>query len=133
MDRQTEEKFEDRFDALVSKIREEPAVISRLSTLESHIVREALNGDDVDEIARRHDVSKGYVMTLIKGVAQATGGQADQLEHMGLGRDHDKNLRGGFGDMGQANIDVQSPTTGRVSGYQIDEAEDAAAECEGGS
>ncbi len=133
MDRQAAEQFEDRFDAMVSKIREEPAIVSRLSTLESRIVREALDGDDADEIARRHDVSKGYVMTLIKGVAQATGGQADQLEHMGLGRDHDKNLRGGFGDMGLANINVQSQTTGRESGYQIDEAEDAAAEHEGGS
>lgn len=128
MDRQDEEQFEDRFDALVSKIREEPTIVSRLSALEARIVREALDGEDAAEIAQRHDLSTGYVMTLIKGVAQATGGQADQMEHIGLGRDHDKNLRGGFGELGKANIDVQSPTTGRESGYQIDEAEDAAAE-----
>jgi hypothetical protein len=128
MDERAQARFDDRFDSLVQKIREEPALVNRLDSLESRIVREALHGDDVEEIAKRYDVSRGYVMTLISGVAHATSGQAQQLEQIGLGREGDKNLRGGWGDTGQANINVESPTAGTEQDYHIDEAEDLAHE-----
>ncbi len=123
MDERDRERFGERFEALVDKVGEDPTVVKRLPDLESRIVREALDGHKLREIAKSHHVAEGYIMTLMTDVARETGGEARRLERVGLGRDTDPDVTGGHGDTGIGNLSQEPPMTETGNTYEIEEVE----------
>ena len=74
MDEPETARFDERFDALVQKIREEPALVNGLRNLESRVAHEAMAGEDPGEIARRHHVeSDGTESDSDPGVTGGSG------------------------------------------------------------
>lgn len=113
--------FDERFDALVRKIREEPALVKGLPGLESRIVHEALAGEDSGEIARRHHVSEAYVWALVSNAARQAGGAA-RFESAGMGSDTDPGVTGGYGETGFGDLSEEPPQTGTDQSYEVNEA-----------
>lgn len=114
----------ERFGELVDKIREDPGLVAHLPDLEKRMLRSALAGQDPGEIAQRHQVSEGYVWTLVSNAAREAGGKTDRGESAGLGSDTDPGVTGGYGETGFGSLDEEPPMTGTDQDYEIEEAED---------
>lgn len=118
------QRTDERFEALVEKIREDPGLDRHLPILESRIVRAALAGRDAGEIAQLLGVSEGYVWTLIANAAREADVKAERSESAGLGSDTDPGVTGGYGETGFGSLDEETPMTGTDESYEAEEAED---------
>ncbi len=124
MDDVSAEQFHQRFDELVDRIRQNPALTKRLPEVESRMVREALDGQDASAIAQNHHVSEGYVWTLMTDLARQTTGGARQAEQAGLGSDTAPGVTGGYGRTGFGNLSQEPPVSGTDQSYEIDESDE---------
>ena len=88
------------------------------------MLRAALAGQDIAEIAQHYRVSEGYVWTLISNAAREAGGKADRGESAGLGSDTDPGVTGGYGETGFGSLDEEPPMTGTDDSYETEEAGD---------
>ncbi len=100
---------DERFLALVEQIRQDPGLASQLPRLEAAMVRDALAGRNVHEIANRHRVSEGYVWDLLGNVARAATSPPRSVESAGLGSDTDAGVTGGYGDTAFGGIGAEPP------------------------
>jgi hypothetical protein len=101
----------EQMDAILHQIRQRPGLSENLPAQESAIVRDALDGRNIYEIAQRHRVSEAAAWSILSGAAQlATGGPAHaQPESGGLGSDTDPGVTGGYGNTGFGSLGNEPP------------------------
>jgi hypothetical protein len=77
-----------RMAAVLDQIRQDPSLVDRLPTMEGTIVRAALEGETVYEIAQTHAVTEGAIWEVLTRVAHvAIGHDVQSIESGGLGSD----------------------------------------------
>lgn len=95
----------------VQVIGADPSVTERLPGVEAEIVRSALGGQTVSEIAQEQRMSEGAVWNLIQRVANDVTGSTpvSRVESGGLGSDTDPGVTGGYGDTGFGSLGNEPP------------------------
>lgn len=77
-----------RMAAVLDQIRQDPSLVDRLPTMEGTIVRAALEGETVYEIAQTHAITESAIWEVLARVAHvATGQDVQSVESGGLGSD----------------------------------------------
>lgn len=100
----------ERMARLVEALQEAPGLTEGLPSEEGQMVRDALAGHSVFEIAQQHSVSEGYVWDIIGNAARAaTGQQIHPVETGGFGSDTDPGVTGGYGDTGMGSLGNEPP------------------------
>jgi hypothetical protein len=96
---------------LVEQLRQLPGLAEQLPGEQADIVRDALDGLSVYDIAGNHRVPEAFVWEVIGNAARmATGqGPAERTESGGLGSDTDPGVTGGYGDTGFGAIGNEGP------------------------
>ncbi len=104
---------EERMALLVDQLQQDPGLVEQLPGHEGAIVREALDGKSVYEIAQNHRLSEQAVWGTLRNAARAATGQPIQpVESGGFGSDTDPGVTGGYGDTGFGEIDVEPGQAG---------------------
>lgn len=101
-----------RWDELIATLRADPTLASRLVGDEASMVRQALAGDSVYEIAQQHQVSEEVVWNRLHNAARLVVGwpaATAPVETGGLGSDTDPGVTGGYGDTGFGAIGNEPP------------------------
>ncbi|HEU4329244.1 MAG TPA: hypothetical protein VFS21_39265 [Roseiflexaceae bacterium] len=77
------------FEQLVAQIRQSPGLAEQFPDQEASVLRGALGGQDLYQLAQRHRMSEDAVWKLLSSAAQlASGGPRQQIEiGGGLGSD----------------------------------------------
>lgn len=90
-----QESHRDRLNRIVEQLRSKPGMAERMPEQEGAILRAALDGKDVYQIAQECRTTEGAVWeTLANAARQASGRGLEQVEIGGLGSDT------GFGSIG---------------------------------
>lgn len=99
-----------RMAALLEKLEQDPSIAERLPTMEGDMVRAALEGESVYEIAQAHAVTEGAVWEVLANVARAATGQGvAPVVTGGFGSDTTPGLTGGYGATGFGDIGNEAP------------------------
>jgi hypothetical protein len=114
----------DRLQALMERLRRNPALPEELPVQEGAFVRAALARQSVHAIAQQHQVSEGAVWRALADAARLAAGEAParRVETGGLGSDTDPGVTGGYGDTGFGSLGNEPPEpipeepTGRTGG-----------------
>lgn len=94
-----------RLARLIEQINLDPGLAERMSGQEGDMVRAALNGQSVYEIAQDYRVSEQAVWDRLAQAARAASGRGvEQVETGGLGSDTDPGVSGGYGDTGFGSL-----------------------------
>jgi hypothetical protein len=95
---------------LVQQLGQAPGLAEQLPDLEGEIVRAALEGRQVYEIAQQQGMSEDAVWRVLSSAARVAAGQSVQsTESGGLGSDTDPGVTGGYGDTGFGSIGNEPP------------------------
>jgi hypothetical protein len=101
---------EEQWQQLLEQIRQDPSVPERLIGMEADIVRRALDGQEIHEIAQQHSLPEEEVWTVLGNVARLVRGQpVEPVESGGLGSDTDPGVTGGYGDTAFGSIGNEPP------------------------
>jgi DNA-binding CsgD family transcriptional regulator len=101
---------QERMAALLAQLRAVPGLAESLPDREGAMVRDALAGSSVYEIAQQHSVSERAVWDVLGNAARNQSGQAiAPVETGGLGADTDPGVTGGYGDTGFGSIGNDLP------------------------
>ncbi len=99
---------EERMARLVESLLQAPGLAESLPSEEGEIVRDALAGQSVYEIAQQHRVTERRVWDIVGNAARAASGQElHQVETGGFGSDTDPGVTGGYGDTGFGALDTE--------------------------
>ncbi len=99
---------QERMQQLVEMLRQDPGLAEQLPSREGAMVRSALEGQEVYEIAQQHRVSENAVWGALRNAARAASGQqVSQVESGGLGSDTDPGVTGGYGETGFGSLEVE--------------------------
>ncbi len=99
-----------RMDQLVAELRRDPTLAGRLPEREGDIVRDAMEGKTVYEIAQDHRTTEADVWEVLGNAARAATGQpVQQVETGGLGSDTDPGVSGGYGDTAFGSLGNEPP------------------------
>ncbi|HEX2910643.1 MAG TPA: hypothetical protein VH186_07525 [Chloroflexia bacterium] len=102
------ETSEERMAQLVEQLRQDPGLAESLPSKEGALVRDALEGQSVYEIAQNHRVSEQAVWSTLRNAARAASGKSIQpVETGGFGSDTDPGVTGGYGETGFGALDVE--------------------------
>ncbi|MCE7984793.1 MAG: hypothetical protein DYG89_26775 [Caldilinea sp. CFX5] len=112
--------------ALVEKLGQDPTLAARLPAMEGEMVRAALDGESVYEIAQTHAVTEGVVWDVLSRVARAASGQGvEPVVTGGFGSDTTPGLTGGYGATGFGDIGNEAPNPNRSEpSFAEEEAEE---------
>lgn len=114
-----------RMAALVEKLQQDPSLAASLPSVEGEMVRAALSGSTVYEIAQVHEITEAAVWEILGRVARAAAGQGvDPVVTGGFGSDTTPGLTGGYGATGFGDIGNEAPNP-NLSEPSLSEAEDA--------
>ncbi len=96
---------------LVEQLRQAPELAEQLPMEQGAIVRDALSGMDVHDIANQNRVTEATVWEVLGNAARlATGHEPTQrVETGGMGSDTDPGVTGGYGDTGFGAIGNEPP------------------------
>lgn len=102
---------QERMTTLVERIRQDPGLVEQLPAPEGEIVRDALDGRSVYEIAQHHRLTEAAVWDILGNAARAASGTPAlrQIETGGLGSDTDPGVSGGYGDTGFGSLGNEPP------------------------
>lgn len=101
---------QERMARLVEALQQNPGLAEGMPSQEGQIVRDALNGLSVYEIAQQHSVSERTVWDVLSNAARAASGQTiHQVETGGFGSDTDPGVTGGYGDTGFGSLGNEPP------------------------
>lgn len=90
---------------LVEQLQHQPGLGEQLPGQEGAIVRAALDGQSVYEIAQEQQVSEGFVWTTLSNAGRmASGQQIQPVETGGYGSDTDPGVTGGYGETGFGSL-----------------------------
>jgi hypothetical protein len=93
---------------LIKQLKKDPGLIEQLPGKEGEIVRGALEGQTVYEIAQEHRMSEEAVWGVLRSAARsATGQKIEPVESGGLGSDTEPGVSGGYGDTGFGSLEVE--------------------------
>ena len=113
-----------RMARLVEQLEQNPGLADSLPSDEGAMVRDAVAGQQVYEIAQNHRTSEEAVWRALSSAARMATGQtpAQPVETGGFGSDTDPGITGGYGDTGfgslSADIDpgvVDTPDLGGLA------------------
>lgn len=101
---------DERMAPVRSQLEQQPGLAESLLGAEGEIVREALNGSSVYELAQRHQTSEEAVWRTLDSAARFAGGQpiAQPVETGGFGSDTDPGVTGGYGETGFGSLSADS-------------------------
>ena len=100
---------QERLQQLLEQLRQDPGLAEQLPSREGEIVRDALNGLDVYQIAQQHRLSENAVWGTLRNAARAASGQPiSPVESGGLGSDTDPGVTGGYGETGFGSLSADS-------------------------
>ena len=103
---------EERMKTLVAQLQQDPGLAEQLPSREGSIVRAALDGQGVYQIAQTHRVSEEAVWGTLRNAARAaTGATVQPVETGGFGSDTDPDVTGGYGDTGFGSLGNEPPVT----------------------
>ena len=96
----------ERLARLVEQLESDPALAETLPSQEGVIVRAAVGGQSVHEIAQAQRISEEAVWRVLSNAARLASGRApaQRVETGGLGSDTDPGVTGGYGDTGFGSI-----------------------------
>jgi hypothetical protein len=96
---------------IVEQLQQLPGVAEQLPGQQAGIVRDALDGKDVHEIANDHGVPEATVWQVLGDAARMASGRSptERTEIGGLGSDTDPGVTGGYGDTGFGGIGNEPP------------------------
>ena len=96
---------------IVRQLQQTPGVAEQLPAQEGAIVRDAMRGRSIYELAQQHRSSEEAVWNILSNAARMTGGQPvrAQVESGGLGSDTDPGVTGGYGDTGFGSLGNEPP------------------------
>jgi hypothetical protein len=95
---------------LVALLRQSPGVAETMPSEEGRLVRDALDGKTVYEIAQDHSISEGAVWEILRSAARAAAGAPiAQVETGGFGSDTDPGVTGGYGETGFGSLSNEPP------------------------
>jgi hypothetical protein len=101
---------EERMARLVESLLQAPGLAESLPSEEGEIVRDALAGQSVYQIAQQHRVTERRVWDIVGNAARAASGQElHQVETGGFGSDTDPGITGGYGDTGMGSLGNEPP------------------------
>ncbi len=96
---------EERMAYLVEKLQQSPGLAEGLPSQEGEVVRDALAGLSVFEIAQQHRISERTVWDIVGNAARAAAGErVNQVETGGFGSDTDPGVTGGYGETGFGSL-----------------------------
>lgn len=103
------QRSDERMASLLEQLQQEPGLGEQLPSQEGEIVRAALDGQSVYEIAQQHQVSEGFVWNTLNNAARmAAGQQIHPVETGGYGSDTDPGVTGGYGETGFGSLSADS-------------------------
>jgi hypothetical protein len=102
---------DERLKQLVQQLQQIPGLAEQLPGDEGAMVRDALQGRSVYEIAQQHQSSEEAVWNALGNAARMAGGQParPQVESGGLGSDTDPGVTGGYGETGFGSLGNEPP------------------------
>jgi len=102
---------DEQLQRLVEQLREMPGLAEQLPGDQGEIVRAALDGRPVYEIANDLRLVPEYVWEVLTNAARMASGKApvERAEVGGLGSDTDPGVTGGYGDTGFGSIGNEPP------------------------
>jgi hypothetical protein len=104
------EPAEDRMTKLVETLRQDVALPERLFGQEADIVRQALAGKSVYQIAQDQAMPEAEVWDVLgRVVREVSGRPLEPVETGGLGSDTDPGVTGGYGDTAFGSIGNEPP------------------------
>ncbi|HMQ30540.1 MAG TPA: hypothetical protein PKD53_07410 [Chloroflexaceae bacterium] len=93
--------------ALIEQLRLDPSLPERLPSQEGAMVREALRGKSVHEIASACQTSEAAVWRVLGSAArEAAGAEVHPVEIGGFGSDTDPGISGGYGATGFGDLEA---------------------------
>lgn len=96
--------------AMLEQLQQDPTIAERLPSMEGAMVRAALDGAAVYEIAQGHEVTEGAVWEVLATVARAaTGRSVEPVTTGGFGSDTTSGITGGYGATGFGDIGNDAP------------------------
>jgi hypothetical protein len=100
----------ERLAKLVEELRQNPGLVEQLPSREGGMVRDALQGQSVYEIAQNYRVSEAAVWGTLGNAARfAVGARVQPVESGGFGSDTDPGVTGGYGDTGFGSLGNEPP------------------------
>lgn len=91
--------------ALLEQLRRDPSLAERLPSQESAMVRGALDGKSVYEIASACQTSEASVWRVLGSAArEASGAEVHPVETGGFGSDTEPGVTGGYGETGFGSL-----------------------------
>ncbi len=101
---------ERRMERLRQELQRDPSLAGRLPDREGEIVREAMEGKTVYDIAQDLRTTEADVWEVLGNAARAATGQPVQdVETGGLGSDTDPGVSGGYGDTAFGSLGNEPP------------------------
>lgn len=102
---------DDQLKRLVDQLEQMPGLAETLPGDQGDIVRDALDGKPVYEIANDRRLAPEYVWEVLGNAARMAAGNApaERAEIGGLGSDTDPGVTGGYGDTGFGSIGNEPP------------------------
>ncbi len=119
----------ERMAQLLALLQQNPGYAATMPSDEGAIVRDAMAGHSVYEIAQDHGTSEAAVWRILGTAAQMASGNppARQVETGGFGSDTDPGVTGGYGETGfgslSADIDpgvLDSEESSEVGGSNLE-------------
>jgi hypothetical protein len=105
-----ENRGDEQWQQLLEQIRQDASLPERLIGAEADIVRSALDGQDIHEIAQQQRLPEEEIWTVLGNVARLVRGQpGEPIESGGLGSDTDPGTTGGYGDTAFGSIGNEPP------------------------
>ena len=90
---------------IVAQLHAAPGLAEEIPGREGEIVRAALNGQDVYQLAQSHQMSEGAVWAILHNAARAASGhELHEVETGSFGSDTDPGVTGGYGATGFGDI-----------------------------
>ena len=101
---------QERMARLVEALQQAPGLAEGMPSQEGEIVRDAMAGQTVYEIAQQHRISERAVWDVLGNAARAASGQGvQQVETGGFGSDTDPGVTGGYGETGFGSLGNEPP------------------------
>lgn len=98
-------RSDERMAQLLQQLGQQPGLPETLPGAEGAMVRDAMNGASVYEIAQQHGTSEEAVWRALSTAARLASGQPmTQVETGGFGSDTDPGVTGGYGETGFGSL-----------------------------
>lgn len=97
-------------EAVRKALSQDPTLAEQLPGQEAEILRLALTGQDVHQIAQQMRLTEAAVWEVLGNAARMARGQGrERVEMAGLGSDTDPGVTGGYGETGFGSLGNEPP------------------------